>query len=167
MLCLVPSCVMAEMILLAVIVLLLGAPCIVASTLRAHGLFADGAVLQTTDDGGRPATLTGSAGAHERVTLSLAGRRFTATSDATGAWRITAPLASGGPYTATLRSDKGGSIVAHDVWVGDVFVCRCVLGRYFTLLCSTGACAPAPSTSVSLNSIVTQRSVSTQFRTPT
>ena len=89
-----------------------------------YGLFQDHAVLQRD----KPIEVWGHAGAGETVTVSLAAASATASSvahaDAAGQWTVTLPAQSaGGPFVLTARGSTGSEQSAHDVLVGDVFLC--------------------------------------------
>jgi sialate O-acetylesterase len=90
------------------------------SSVLLHPMFADHAVLQRD----QPIRVYGRAGAGEAVTVSLGAARAQATADASGAWSAALPAAAaGGPYELTARSASGASQTAHDVIVGDVYLC--------------------------------------------
>lgn len=78
-------------------------------------LFADGMVLQR----GRELRVNGTAAPGEKVTLSMAGRKYTATAAASGRWSIVMPgMKAGGPYEMRIND-----VCLKDVMVGDVFLC--------------------------------------------
>ena len=70
------------------------------STLRAHALFSDRVVLQTTDDGGAGSRLSGTGAPFEMVTLTAApeigddttaaAATFHGVADASGRWEVAA-----------------------------------------------------------------------------
>ena len=85
-----------------------------------HPMFQDHAVLQRD----APIPIYGDAapGAQVKVTLGTVERR--ATADKQGHWQVALPaMKAGGPYV--LRASAGSDMVeeAHDVLVGDVFLC--------------------------------------------
>ncbi|HET8555401.1 MAG TPA: sialate O-acetylesterase [Rhodanobacteraceae bacterium] len=83
-------------------------------------LFQDHAVLQRD----RPVPVWGHAAAGQVVTVSIDGKQAHARADADGRWRVELPaLDAGGPYTLTAKSADGSREVAHDVLVGDVWLC--------------------------------------------
>lgn len=85
-----------------------------------HAVFSDGAVLQRE----RPVAVWGRARPGETVTLAIASNTVAATADADGRWRAMLPaLEAGGPYALTARTGRGRSQTAHNVLVGDVFLC--------------------------------------------
>lgn len=106
-----------------------------AQPLQLNQLFQDHAVLQR----GKPIAVWGQGPAGETVTVSLravTGPPGTATgapSDhavsarvgSDGRWSITLPAieAGGGPYELIAQSSSGATQSAHDVLVGDVFLC--------------------------------------------
>ena len=97
------------------------------STLTAHPLFADHAVLQTTDDGGPGAHLSGTGEAGETVQLTSSPALPTAVSAATvqsdGSWMMDLNVTSGGPYTITLTGSKSKQTVQKaDILFGDVII---------------------------------------------
>ena len=112
-----------------------------SATLRVHALFADHVVLQTTDDGGPGARLSGTAKPHERVTLtgiaaggdgaplvashpSASSFSFSAVADTRGTWELPVALGSGGPYILTLRADASADVLTvRNALVGDVYLC--------------------------------------------
>lgn len=78
-------------------------------------LFADGMVLQR----GRELRVNGTAAPGEKVTLSMAGRKYTVTAAASGRWSIVMPgMKAGGPYEMRIND-----VCLKDVMVGDVFLC--------------------------------------------
>ena len=93
--------------------------------LRLNSLFQDRAVLQRDT----PIPVWGDAPAGETVTVSLQtgagnppGTQTKVGAD--GHWSVVLPAAkAGGPYELTARTSSGASQSAHDVLVGDVFLC--------------------------------------------
>jgi sialate O-acetylesterase len=85
-----------------------------------HPMFQDHAVLQRD----RPVPVYGQAAPNTTVTVSLGPDRVQARAGADGQWRAELPaMPAGGPYTLEARSSDGADQVAHDVLVGDVFLC--------------------------------------------
>ena len=92
-----------------------------------YQLFQDHAVLQR----GKPIAVWGQAGSGEVISLSLRSERsdsggstVSAQADASGRWNAVLPARdAGGPFELTARSNSGASATAHDVMVGDVFLC--------------------------------------------
>ena len=95
-----------------------------ANSLSATALFADGAVLQTSDEGGAGARITGTAAAGEEITLTglPSAKSLKSTADASGQWAISFNASSSAaPVTLTLSGSKStGSIVANNVLIGDL-----------------------------------------------
>jgi sialate O-acetylesterase len=84
-----------------------------------HPMFQDHAVLQRD----KVLPVWGTAKPGETVTVTIAGKSATATTDAGGNWRATLPaLAAGGPYTLTATAG-GATTTVSDVLVGDVWLC--------------------------------------------
>ena len=133
----------AERVELLFWLVVLGCTSAQGSTLRAHALFSDRVVLQTTDDGGAGSRLSGTGAPFEMVTLTAApeiGDDNTATAaaaaaaaaatfhgvaDASGRWEVAGiSLSSGGPYSLTLRGNASAEVlVAREALVGEVFLC--------------------------------------------
>ena len=99
------------------------------AALTATALFADFAVLQTSDEAGAGARLTGTASPGEVVTLkglppTAAPAVPTATASASGEWSLAFNASStdaSAPLTLTLSGSKPGeTIVARSVLIGDV-----------------------------------------------
>jgi sialate O-acetylesterase len=100
-----------------------------AQPLQLNPLFQDHAVLQR----GKPIAVWGQGPAGETVTVSLqaATRAASGTSTAQtkvaadGHWSLSLPTieAGGGPYELTVQTSSGATQSAHDVLVGDVFLC--------------------------------------------
>jgi len=68
----------------------------------------------------RPIILSGEAAPRERLSVSFAGERTSATASAAGRWRAVFPArGAGGPYSIALN----GATAADDVAVGDVWLC--------------------------------------------
>jgi sialate O-acetylesterase len=85
-----------------------------------HPMFQDHAVLQR----GKPIAVYGKAAPGSEVSVTLDSTRARARARADGSWRATLPpLPAGGPYELTAIDAAGASETAHDVLVGDVFLC--------------------------------------------
>ena len=85
-----------------------------------NGLFQDHAVLQRD----KPIEVWGHAAAGETVTVSLEGASASGRADAAGQWSAILPARSaGGPFVLQAHGSSGGEQTAHDVLVGDVFLC--------------------------------------------
>lgn len=98
---------------------LLGLTAIVAADASADvklpSVLSDGVVLQRD----LPVKIWGTASPGERVDVSLASRKATATADAAGRWHVTLdPVKAGGPYTL-----KANDAVVEDVLMGDIYIC--------------------------------------------
>ena len=103
------------------------------ATLQASSLFSDGAVLQTTDDGGPGAKVSGTSAPNEKISLKTSlkaddGGRLPpdvihTTADGSGQWILALNATSGGPYKMTIADSKGHKVVANDVMIGDVYIC--------------------------------------------
>jgi sialate O-acetylesterase len=84
-----------------------------------HPMFADHAVLQRD----RPIAVWGSADPGERVTVTLGAATRSVTADGKGAWQVELPpMPAGGPFTLTA-SGQSAAATAHDLLVGDVWIC--------------------------------------------
>jgi len=82
-------------------------------------IFADHAVLQRD----RPIPIWGRAAAGEEVTITLSGATRTVRADAQGRWSVRMPeQPASGPHTLTARTATRMQN-AHDVLVGDVYLC--------------------------------------------
>lgn len=85
-----------------------------------NALFQDHAVLQR----GRPIPVWGHADPGQTVTVSIDGEQVQVRADADGRWQVKLPaLHAGGPYTLTAKTADGTIQTAHDVLVGDVWLC--------------------------------------------
>lgn len=104
-------------IVAAVVPLLLAAATAAHAEIRLPAILGDHMVLQR---GG--AVLWGTATPNVTVTARIAGVRATGVTDASGAWQLVfgAELAAGGPFDLTLDGD--GTLVVHDVLIGDVWL---------------------------------------------
>ncbi len=83
-------------------------------------LYTDGMVIQREE----PIVLHGLANSGEKINLNFNGEfKGTAIADHDGKWEFHVPaLKAGGPYTITISSPSM-SVILHDVWVGDVWLC--------------------------------------------
>jgi sialate O-acetylesterase len=104
---------------LTVMLLGLAAQAQAASVL--NPIFQDHTVLQRD----KPITVWGSAAPGEEVTVSLGSAAITTrTTSPSGHWTAVLPaMPAGGPYDLTARLASGTSQTAHDVLIGDVFLC--------------------------------------------
>lgn len=83
-------------------------------------LFGDHAVLQR----GRPIAVRGTAGAGERVTVTLGTATATGQADRAGHWRVELPaMPAGGPHRLTVTGADGARASSDDILVGDVWLC--------------------------------------------
>jgi sialate O-acetylesterase len=81
--------------------------------------FGDHSVVQR----GRPVLLNGTAAPGERLTISFAGAKRLATADSNGRWHAQfPPRAEGQPFTIRVVG-QDGTATAHDVVIGDVWLC--------------------------------------------
>jgi sialate O-acetylesterase len=82
-------------------------------------LFNNHMVLQRN----QPIPVWGTAAKNAKVTISLNNNSKTATTDATGHWKVTlAPMKEGGPYKMLISSGRQ-SLTYADVMLGEVWVC--------------------------------------------
>lgn len=89
-----------------------------ASTVRPARIFSDGLVLQR----GAEIPVWGWAPPTTAVSVSWAGQTRRATTDASGAWRVSfPPMKAGGPYELAIAAGDT-RITIHDVLVGDVWI---------------------------------------------
>lgn len=92
----------------------------VAAAPLLNPVFQDHAVLQR----GQPVRLWGVAAAGETVTTSIGAVQVSAVADRTGHWSAELPaMPAGGPYSITVRADKGSEQTIRDVLIGDVYLC--------------------------------------------
>jgi sialate O-acetylesterase len=92
-----------------------------AAAVLLNPMFQDHVVLQRD----KPITVWGSAAPGETVTVSLGSAAITTrTASPSGHWTAVLPaMPAGGPYDLTARLASGSSQTAHDVLIGDVFLC--------------------------------------------
>ena len=96
-----------------------GAPARAAEPLL-HSMFRDHAVLQS----GQPIPVYGRTAPGAVVTVGLGSATVRATADGEGQWQARLPpMSAGGPYDLEARGADGTEDVAHDVLIGDVFLC--------------------------------------------
>lgn len=101
------------------LLLLLACPALAQAPLM-HPMFQDHAVLQRD----RPIRVWGDSAPGMGVTVSLAGASSHGKADAAGHWSVTLPaMPAGGPFTLEARTDSGVTETAHDILVGDVWLC--------------------------------------------
>ena len=89
-------------------------------SLSLHAMFADHAVLQRD----APIHVYGSAAQGATIEVELAASKAEARADGNGRWEVSLPaLSAGGPYTLTAATTDGARVAAHDVLIGDVWLC--------------------------------------------
>ncbi len=87
--------------------------------------------------------LWGKADAGEPVSVSLAGRVATVTTDAHNHWSVQLPaLSAGGPFTLTVQGKK--QIVIKDVMIGEVWIASGQSNMTFSLDSAEGAATEVP-----------------------
>lgn len=85
-----------------------------------HSIFSDHVVVQRD----QPINVWGRAEAGSNVTVSLASKSVTATTDARGNWKAQLPaMSAGGPHVLSARSSSGATQTVNDVLVGEVWLC--------------------------------------------
>jgi sialate O-acetylesterase len=104
------------------IILLIAAFGLLLTSVRAdvtpHALFCDHAVLQQ----GVPVPVWGVADGGESVSVSLAGRKASATAGSDGRWVAILPeMKAGGPHVLVITGNK--RIEFKDIWIGEVWIC--------------------------------------------
>ncbi len=83
-------------------------------------LFQDHAVLQR----GQQIVVRGTSAPGATIQVTLAGQHAEAHADDAARWQATLPpLGAGGPYDLEARDAAGGSAIARDVLIGDVWLC--------------------------------------------
>jgi len=86
--------------------------------IRMAGIFGDHMVIQR----GRAVPLWGWSVPHDHILVRFNGQTKNTIADRQGAWRITLdPQPAGGPFDLSIQ-DKD-SLIFHDVWVGEVWIC--------------------------------------------
>lgn len=109
--------------------------------LRPNFLFADNMVLQRD----RPVPVWGTAGPDETVTVEFAGKSVSGKSDAAGRWKVLLEaLPAGGPHDLTISSGTE-KVVAHNVLVGDVWLCSGQSNMWWSLFKSKGGAQEIPN----------------------
>jgi sialate O-acetylesterase len=87
------------------------------ATVKPHGLFTDGAVLQQ----GMPVPVWGTAADGEKVTVTLQEQTVSTTAR-DGRWKLRLPpLRAGGPFTMRIAGEN--RVELRDILVGEVYVC--------------------------------------------
>jgi sialate O-acetylesterase len=99
---------------------LLAAPAALQAAPSLNPIFSDGAVLQRS----RPVAVWGTADPRERLTVTLGNASRSVRAGRDGTWRVEFPaMEAGGPYRLTATGAAGTSASAHDLLIGDVFLC--------------------------------------------
>eukprot|EP01060_Flectonema_neradi_P014274 TRINITY_DN2097_c0_g1_i2.p1 TRINITY_DN2097_c0_g1~~TRINITY_DN2097_c0_g1_i2.p1 ORF type:complete len:556 (+),score=133.62 TRINITY_DN2097_c0_g1_i2:120-1787(+) len=95
----------------------------VVSALQPMPTWSNGAVLQSTDDGGEAASVYGhGCTPSTTVTVVIDGKTQTTKANPTGSFIIKVPHSSGGPFKAQLSCD-GTTNSLNELYFGDVFIC--------------------------------------------
>lgn len=85
-----------------------------------HPLFQDHAVLQRD----RPLKIHGWGAPKTQMTVTFAGKPYSAKAGKDGAWSVTLPaMPAGGPYDLSVKATDGQAADLHDLLIGDVFLC--------------------------------------------
>ena len=106
---------------LLILLALVGFALTVTAKVRLPQLFQSGMVVQRN----QPIPIWGKADAGEQLTIVFNKKKYAATADASGQWRIDLPkMKAGGPYTLEVRSEGANSetLVLDNVMVGDVWL---------------------------------------------
>jgi sialate O-acetylesterase len=108
-----------------------------AADLGLARIFSDHAVLQRD----QPIAVWGTAGAGQKLKVTLGGHTVNGSADAHGKWKVQLPpQPAGGPYTLTVAS--GAQTVSRsDILVGDVYLCSGQSNMEFSQRQSTNAIA--------------------------
>jgi sialate O-acetylesterase len=119
---------------LLVLVALLVAGALSHAAVKPHALFTDNAVLQQ----GVPVNVWGAANDGEKVTVTFAGQKLTATAK-NGQWKVTlrAMKANAEPQTMTIAGEN--TVELKNILVGDVWVCSGQSNMQWSLSQSTDA----------------------------
>jgi sialate O-acetylesterase len=106
-----------------------------AADLGLARIFSDHAVLQRD----QPIAVWGTAGAGDKVTVTLGGRTASGSADAHGKWKVELPpQGAGGPYALTATAN-GRTVSRADILVGDVYLCAGQSNMEFAQRASTNA----------------------------
>lgn len=109
--------------------------------LRLPDVWQSGMVVQRR----RPLPIAGQSDAGRDITLTLDGVTYRTRSDNTGQWQVlTAPLATGGPYTLTV-SDGAATLTLTDILAGEVWLASGQSNMEFPLSASRGGAEAASS----------------------
>ena len=110
---------MKQKLLICCLLLAVGCWLTVDAKVTLPQLFQSGMVLQR----GKPVPIWGKANAGEQVVVSWQKKRYSATANAEGRWRVDLPkMKAGGPYTLEVRGEDGEVKEITDVMVGDVWL---------------------------------------------
>lgn len=109
--------------------------------LEMSSIFSDGAVLQTTEEGGHPPVIFGMSNVSSTVVIQGTSgfKEMNTTADGEGNWKVTMmeTPANPGPYNVTITEYGGGhpldTFNMSDVFFGDVYFCSGQSNMVFTL----------------------------------
>jgi sialate O-acetylesterase len=145
---------------------LLGSSSAAVAAPALNPVFSNHAVLQR----GRPLAVWGTADPREQVTVTLAGATRSVRAGLDGAWRVELPsMQAGGPYQLTATGAGGASASAHDLLVGDVWLCSGQSNMEFPISRALNGDAETASASdpfVRILSIPQRTSVTPETRLP-
>lgn len=97
--------------------------------LRLPAVYTSGMVMQRN----RPLTIRGNADANAAITLKLAGQTYRTRANGRGEWKVlTAPLATGGPYTMEVTDGKD-RINISDIQAGELWIASGQSNMEFTV----------------------------------
>jgi sialate O-acetylesterase len=117
-----------------------------------HPLLSDHAVLQRE----QPMRIWGSAAAGEPLSVSLGSASVSTRAHKDGRWSAELPaMRAGGPYTLQVRGTGGSSATAHDMYVGDVWLCSGQSNMAWPLSASLGGAGHVARAGDALLRIVT------------
>lgn len=102
--------------------------------IKLPALVGDHMVLQR----GKPINIWGKASPNEKIAVSFANKKYIATTNSKGSWRIKLPsMKAGGPYTMKLQGNN--LITVKDILIGDVWICSGQSNMEFPLFMADGA----------------------------
>lgn len=88
--------------------------CIASNAVTLPQLFQSGMVLQRQ----QPLPVWGTANPNETVTVTFRGKKYTATADVQGRWRVVLPKQKpGGPFTMQIAEQTLTDVMVGDVWM--------------------------------------------------